>query len=135
MGIADEKYMSFTTYRRSGDPVSTPVWVVPLMDGRVGFWTSMGSGKTKRLTRDPRVVLQGSDARGRVKDGTSPVDGTAELVQSGAAFDEVQAKIAHKYGFMTKVTKVLGKLGPQGRKGLTYGDTVVLIALGDVNSD
>lgn len=134
MGIAEEKYVSFTTYRKSGETVSTPTWVVGLADGRVGFWTSMGTGKTKRLRNDPRVTLQGSDSRGRVKNGTSPVDGTAEMVQSGAAFDEVQAKIRDKYGLMTKVTKVLGKLGPQGRKGLTYGDTVVLIRLTDAPS-
>lgn len=131
MGIAEQKYVSFTTYRMSGETVSTPTWVVGLADGRVGFWTSMGTGKTKRLRSDPRVILQGSDGRGRVKAGSSPAEGTAEMVQSGAAFDEVRAKIRDKYGFMTKVTKVLGKLGPQGRKGLTYGDTVVLIRLTD----
>ncbi len=117
--IANEKYMSLTTYRKSGETVSTPVWVVPLEDGRIGFWTAMGTGKTKRLKNDPRVVVQPSDSRGKVKDGASSCTGTATLVQSGREFAEVQDKVRAKYGFMTKVTKMLAKLGGQGRKGLS----------------
>ena len=56
--IAVETFMSLTTYRTSNDEVSTPVWVVALQDGRIGFWTAMGTGKTKRLRRDPRVVVR-----------------------------------------------------------------------------
>ncbi|CAN5478952.1 PPOX class F420-dependent oxidoreductase [soil metagenome] len=127
--IADEKFISLTTYRRSGAEVTSPVWVVGLEDGRIGFWTAMGTGKTKRIPHDPRVVVRPSDMRGNVAEGAPSYAGTATLVQSGAAFTEVQGKVRAKYGFMTTVTRVLGKLGPQGRKGLTYADTVVLISL------
>lgn len=129
MAIADEQFISFTTYRRSGEAVSTPVWVVPVSDGRLGFWTAMGTGKTKRLAHTPRVLVQPSDRRGKVTGGTVAVEGTAEMVRSGVLFDEVQGRVRAKYGFMTKVTKVLAKLGPQGRQGLTYADTVVLVRL------
>lgn len=129
MPISDEKYIAFTTFRRSGEPVSTPTWIVPVSDGRVGFWTAMGTGKTKRLGHDPRVTLQASDVRGRVEAGSPVVTGTAELVQSGRLFDEVQAKVREKYGLMTKVTKVLAGLGPLRRQGLTYADSVVLVRL------
>ncbi len=127
----DEKYISFTTYRRSGETVSTPTWVVPLADGRVGFWTAMGTGKTKRLRHDPRVTLAPCDVRGRVADDAVARPGTAEMVQSGPVFDEVQRKIREKYGLMTTVTRLLARLGPQGRKGLTYADTAVLVRLDD----
>jgi PPOX class probable F420-dependent enzyme len=131
MALADEKYISFTTFRKSGQPVSTPVWLVPVSDGRIGFWTAMGTGKTKRLKNNPQVTVQPSDARGRVKEGTPVQSGTAELVQSGRLFDEVQARVREKYGFMTKLTKVLSKVGGMNRKGLTYADTVVLVRLDD----
>ncbi|GEP36837.1 hypothetical protein NPS01_05000 [Nocardioides psychrotolerans] len=131
MAIADEQFISFTTFRRSGEAVATPTWVVAVSDGRVGFWTAMDTGKTKRLAHTPRVLLQPSDRRGKVKDSTTPVEGTAEMVRSGALFDEVQGRVREKYGFMTKVTKVLSTLGPQGRKGLTYADTVVLVRLAE----
>ncbi len=131
MSIADEKYIALTTFRRSGEAVSTPVWVVPVSDGRVGFWTAMGTGKTKRLAHTQRVLVQPSDARGKVEQGSTPVEGTAEMVRSGTLFDEVQGRVRAKYGFMTKMTKLLAKLGPQGRQGLTYADTVVLIRLAE----
>jgi len=127
--ISDEKYLAFTTYRKTGDAVSTPVWVVPVSDGRIGFWTAMGTGKTKRLRNDPRVAVQPSDVRGNVKDGSDAVSGTAEMVQSGQLFDEVHSRVRAKYGFMTKLTKVFAWVGGQGRKGLTYADTVVLVRL------
>ena len=129
MTISDEKYLAFTTYRKTGDAVSTPVWVVPVSDGRIGFWTAMGTGKTKRLRNDPRVEVQPSDVRGNVKDGSDAVSGTAEMVQSGQLFDEVHSRVRAKYGFMTKLTKVFAWVGGQGRKGLTYADTVVLVRL------
>ncbi|MBM7506984.1 PPOX class probable F420-dependent enzyme [Nocardioides salarius] len=127
--LAAEKYLAFTTFRRSGEPVTTPVWVVPVSDGRLGFWTAMGTGKTKRLRHDPRVRVEPGDARGRTQEATSPVDGQAEMVRSGAFFDEVQGRVREKYGWMTTVTRLLARLGPQGRRGLGYADTVVLVRL------
>ena len=127
MALEDEKYLAFTTFRKNGDPVSTPVWVVPVSDGRVGFWTAMGTGKTKRLGRNPQVAVQPCDVRGRVRTGTTAVTGTAEMGQSGRLFDEVHAKVHEKYGLMTRITPLFAKLGRQGRKGLTYADTVVLV--------
>jgi hypothetical protein len=58
--------------------VSTPVWVVPLEDGRLGFWTSSGSTKAKRLAHTGRVTV-----------GTCPTDATAHLV-SGADYEAIQ---------------------------------------------
>lgn len=127
--LATGQYIAFTTFRRSGEAVTTPVWVVPVSDGRLGFWTAMGTGKTERLRHTSRVQVEPSDARGRTQDTTSPTDGQAEMVQSGGLFDEVHGRVREKYGFRTTVTKVLAALGPQGRRGLTYADTVVLVRL------
>jgi len=129
MGIVDEKCMAFTTYRKSGDPVTTPVWVVPVSDGRIAFWTAMGSGKTKRLKNNPAVTVQPCSYRGTIKPGTTPVGGTAEMVQSGRYFDEVHQKIHKKYGFMTYLTKTAATLFVMRKRGLTYADTVVLVRL------
>ena len=129
MTLSDEKYVAFTTFRKTGEPVTSPVWIVPVSDGRVGFWTAMGTGKTKRLRNNPQVTLQPSDVRGRVKAGTVPVSATAEMVQSGRLFDEVHGRVREKYGAMTKITGFLAKLGPLRRRGLEYADTVVLVRL------
>lgn len=108
MAISDGKYMAFTTYRRSGEAVTSPVWVVALDDGRIGFWTSSASGKAKRLRHTARVQVQASDARGRPNAGSAVLDGTAEL--SSPAKPEIITKIKAKYGFMAKLTKTLAKL-------------------------
>ena len=130
MSLADEKYLAFTTYRKSGEAVTTPVWTVGLEDGRLGFWTSMGTGKTKRLKNNSAVTVQPCSATGTVKAGTSAVSGTAEMVQNGPFFDEVHRKVRKKYGFQTHLTRTIGTLFVLRRKGLKYADTVVLIRLG-----
>lgn len=127
MALGDEKYILVTTFRRDGTPVATPTWVVPLEGGTVGFWTSSGSGKAKRLAHTPRVTVQPSDARGRVKPGTEPTEATAALV-SGADLEPIRVAVVAKYGFMTKVTRALGTLGGIVKgKRIPYGDRGVVV--------
>ena len=133
MAIGDEKYVAATTYRKSGAAVSTPTWIVTLDGGRVGFWTSSASGKFKRLRNSPRITLQPSDARGRLKAGTTPVEGTAELVRSGADFDAVQSKVRAKYGFMVGLSKFFNALSRIGKGSYPNGDVGVVVTLSDQN--
>src|ERR1039458_9644108 len=110
MALSDEKYMLLTTFRRDGTGVKTPVWVVPQADDTLGFWTSSGSGKAKRLAHNDRVTVQPCDARGRVK-GDAPVrEGTAKLV-TGAEYEAIREKVNSKYGVMTKFTHALNTIG------------------------
>jgi PPOX class probable F420-dependent enzyme len=127
VALSDEKYILLTTFRRDGTPVATPVWAVPLDDGKIGFWTSSGSGKAKRLAHTGRVTVQACDARGRVKADTQPIEAQARVV-SGAEFETIRQKVVAKYGFMTKITKLLGTLGGiVKRKRIPYGDRGVII--------
>ncbi len=129
MTLADEKYLLLTTLRRDGRAVATPVWAAQLDDGKIGFWTSSGSGKAKRLAHTERVTVQPCDARGRVKAGTGLVEGTARIVD-GAELDTIRDKIRAKYGFMTKITKLLGTIGGiVKRKRIPYGDRGVVITI------
>jgi PPOX class probable F420-dependent enzyme len=128
MAISNEKYVSSTTYRKSGTPVSTATWIVDLDGGRVGFWTSSKSGKYKRLRNNPRITLQSSDGRGKVKAGTTPVEGTVNLSTTGPDFDAVQSKVRAKYGVMVPVSRFFNTLGHLG-KSFPYGDVAVAITL------
>jgi len=129
VGLGDEKYILLTTFRRDGTPVATPVWAVALDDGKVGFWTSSGSGKAKRLAHTARVTVQPCDARGRVKAATQPVEASARLV-AGDELATIREKVVAKYGVMTKITKLLGTLGGIiKRKRIPYGDRGVIITL------
>ena len=129
MALSDEKYIRVTTFKKDGTEMPTPTWVVPLDDGKLGFYTSSTSGKVKRLKNNPKVVVQPSDARGRVKADTTPVDGTAVVV-TGPERDTVYDKVVAKYGFMTKVTRFLAKVGGfVKRKKQPYADRGVVVTL------
>jgi PPOX class probable F420-dependent enzyme len=99
MTIADEKYVSISTKKRNGDVVSTPVWIVGLADGRIGFITDVDSGKVKRIANFADVALQPCDSRGRVREGTEPVAATASIVR-GADVDRFGEALRAKYGLM-----------------------------------
>jgi PPOX class probable F420-dependent enzyme len=129
MSLGDEKYLALTTFKRDGTPVTTAVWSETIDDNKIGFWTSSGSGKAKRLAHTSKVIVQPSDSRGRIKPGTTPTEATAELV-TGPQLEGIRTKIIAKYGFMTKITKFLAKLGGiVKRKQIPYGDRGVLITL------
>jgi uncharacterized protein len=121
--------MSLTTYRKNGTAMPTAVWVVDLGEGKVGFYTSSTSGKVKRIRNNPRVVVQPSNARGKVLSGSTPVEATAELV-TGDRLEEIRAKVVAKYGFMTKLTRFLSKVGGfVKRKEQPYADQGVELTL------
>lgn len=95
----------------------------------MGFWTSSAAGKAKRLRRDPRVTVQPCDARGRIKPGSTPINGTAELVASGPEWDAIQRQIRAKYGLMVRISRFLNTVGHIGRGNHPYGDLGVVITL------
>lgn len=127
MAISDEKYVSLTTYRKNGEPKLAPVWIADLGDGTVGFTTSSSSWKVKRLKNDSRVVLQPSDSKGNVRDGSDPVTGTAVL-ESGAGFDRVAAIVKKKYGVQYTMITMVGKMAKMIGKG-SGTDTAVIVTL------
>lgn len=129
MGLEDEKYLSVTTFRRSGAAVTTPTWVVPLERGRFGFWTSSATGKAKRMRANPRVTVQPCDARGRVKPGTAALGATAELVSSGPDFEAIQTRVRAKYGIMVPISNLFNKIGHIGRGKHPYADLGVVLTL------
>jgi len=129
MSIADEKFVSVATFRKSGAAVATPTWIVPLDDGRVGFWTSSSAGKTKRLRTNPVVTVQACNQRGKIKDGSQKIDGTAVLVSSGPEFDAIQAKVKAKYGVIVPISRFFNTLGHIGKGKFPYGDLGVVITL------
>jgi PPOX class probable F420-dependent enzyme len=126
MTISDEKFISFTTFRKSGEPVSTATWIVPLDNGKVGFWTSSASGKLKRLRNNHAATLSPSDSRGRTKPGASTITATVEVVTSGPEFDAIQQRVRAKYGMMVRISHLFNTIGHLGKK-FPYGDVGVIV--------
>ncbi len=109
MPITADKYVSFTTFRKSGEAVASPVWIAPLPDGRAGFTTDADSGKVKRLRNNPKVTLQACTMRGAIIEGSPIVEATAEAV-SAAQYDTVRAAIRSKYGLIAALIGVPQKI-------------------------
>lgn len=114
--LAGEQYLLLTTFRKSGAPVSTPVWA-----GRDGdeltVWTERQAGKVKRIRNDSRVQLTGCDVRGKRTHGAT-VSGTARVLDE-AGSQRVRDSIARKYGLLGRATMFFSQL--RGGRERTVG--------------
>lgn len=95
--ITGFRYVLFTSFRRTGEAVATPVWIAPLNSGQACFTIAADSGKAKRLGHTSRVTVQGCDVRGRLLPGTEPITGSATLVH-GPDCQPVNQAVKAKYG-------------------------------------
>ncbi|MGB3827728.1 MAG: PPOX class F420-dependent oxidoreductase [Ornithinimicrobium sp.] len=111
MGIADEKYVAFTTFRRTGLEVTSPVWIAPLGPGQAGFSTGASSGKAKRLAHTDTVRLQPCNQRGTPRHGSVQITARARIVlQSDPEFNRVVEAISGKYQVGTRFISAIGTL-------------------------
>ncbi|PIE26520.1 MAG: PPOX class F420-dependent enzyme [Micrococcales bacterium] len=98
--LAHERYVLFTTFKKNGQPVSSPVWIAGLPEGNLGFTTEAGSWKVKRLKRNDAAALQPCNSRGKVLPGSEPTPATAYVAYPGSPdFAAVTEAIGGKYGF------------------------------------
>ncbi|MCM2429784.1 PPOX class F420-dependent oxidoreductase [Streptomyces sp. RKAG337] len=112
--LARSPYISLTTYRRSGDAVSTPVWSVR-DGGELLVWTKNDTGKVKRIRNSGRVTVAPCDARGRIAAGAPTAEGTARLLDA-SQLDRVRKAMAGKYGLRFRVLDVGGALLRRGKR-------------------
>lgn len=94
--LAAERFVSLTTFRRSGEPVSTPVWIGE-DSGNLVVTTPTESGKVKRLRNNPLVALRPCDRFGGVEDGAVTVYGTAQIVTNPAYRTRASRLLRTKY--------------------------------------
>lgn len=100
--VGKASYVSFTSYRKNGTPVSTPVWIAP--DGEdLYFFSDTGAFKVKRVRNNPAVTLQPCDVRGRITEGAPLVSGLAEVLEFSDS-PRVRKIVNRKY-------RVMGTLG------------------------
>ena len=115
--LGDEQYLSLTTFRKSGERVSTPMWVVRNCDALVMF-TPEASGKVKRLRNSQRVELRPCNQFGRVKAGVEPVGAVAEVLTNEDSLERAKGMIRRKYGlgyWVVMGIERLIKFGPEKR--------------------
>ena len=104
--VSKGKYLSLTTYRKTGEGVATPMWVVRNGD-HLYVTTQADSGKVKRLRNNPQVSLAPCDARGKL---TGPaVSGTVNLLDP-AASKRVADQVMKRYGFTGRLIGLANRL-------------------------
>jgi PPOX class probable F420-dependent enzyme len=109
--FADQRHLNLETYRRTGQPVTTPVWFA--VDREIVYvYTLADSGKVKRIRKNPRVRIAPCDARGALK-GTW-MQATARIVDEGEAA-RAHTLLVAKYGWMKRLADLFRKIRPKPR--------------------
>jgi PPOX class probable F420-dependent enzyme len=120
------RYISLTTFKRDGSPVSSAVWITGA-DGTYVFTTGANAWKTKRLSRNPSIEVRVCTMRGQVKPAATRYVGTGTVAGSPEAVAAAERALAAKYGWQFKATKLVD--GLKQRFGRDDGQEVVAIQL------
>lgn len=91
--LEGESYINLTTFRKSGEPVSTPLWFAQ-HEGQLYATTEPDSGKMKRIRNNPSVLLAPCNAWGKEKGAR--VEGIARSVEDEPT-PEAEAALYKKY--------------------------------------
>jgi PPOX class probable F420-dependent enzyme len=114
------KYISLTTYRKTGEAVATPVWTVPI-DDKIYVSTGSQTGKVKRLRNNSQVTVALCDMRGK---NVGPAhQATARLVPY-TEHPEFHDLALRKYGVQQRIVEVLDKVRNRSKKPV--GDRVLI---------
>ena len=109
--LAEARYISLETYRKSGVAVRTTVWLVEA-GGQIYIRTDPNSGKAKRIRRNPRVRVARSDMGGNVKGDWA--EGEATQVDQKES-EKVRELFRKKYGMQIRLLGVISRL-PGGHR-------------------
>jgi PPOX class probable F420-dependent enzyme len=104
--LAGHEYMRLTTFRKSGEPVPTPVWFAQV-EGRLYVMTDPDSGKVKRIRNNAQVEVTPCDSRGNPLGDQA--EGMARILdaEEGKAAD---AALSRKYGWKKRVFGLMGSV-------------------------
>jgi PPOX class probable F420-dependent enzyme len=92
-------YCLVVTYKRSGEPVPTPVWYGVDGDGRLYFRTYAPSVKVKRVRNDPHVRVAPCTVRGKP---IGPAAEGAARVLPAVEEDHAERTIQAHYGLFRR---------------------------------
>ena len=98
------KYINLLTYKKNGEPVSTPVWFI-FKDNKIFIRTSNKSGKFKRIKNNKNVKFALCNIRGKIKGEWH--NGSAKLEPNNRW---VFSKINEKYGIFAYLMNFLYKI-------------------------
>lgn len=104
--FAGQKYLNLESYRKTGQPVRTPLWFAE-QDGVFYAYSLADAYKVKRLRNNPQVRIAPCDMRGNVKGEW--VEASAHILDATGA-RRTHELLNHKYGLLKRVAHLLAKL-------------------------
>jgi PPOX class probable F420-dependent enzyme len=107
--MSAERFVSLTTFRRTGAAVSTPVWITPDGDALL-VTTPVGSGKVKRVRNNAQVTMRPCSRGGQVANGAPTITARAEIVTDPSRVRVMTDRVRAKYGLEYKIFMVVERL-------------------------
>lgn len=111
--LNNRDYFSFTTFRKVGTPVSTPVWFAGDHDAYYIF-SAADAGKVKRLRNSGKATVAACDFKGKV-DG-EVIAGDAVILEQPQDIAMALAALNNKYGWKMVMTNLLSRLSGKYHK-------------------
>jgi len=107
------EYISFSTQKRDGSTVETPVWFARVND-KIYVYSEGNAGKVKRLRNFPQSRIATCGVRGALKSQWQPTEG--RIIS-----DEAEKKVAYnalkgKYGWKLRGLDFFARLGGKMQK-------------------
>jgi hypothetical protein len=106
-------YLSFTTFRKVGTAVATPVWFAG-DNGCYYIFSAADAGKVKRLRNGDKAAVAACDFKGKV-DGET-IAGSAKILEHKQDIDAALAALGRKYGWKMAITNGLSRLSGKYHK-------------------
>ena len=114
IALGESAFVQLTTFRRNGEPVPTPVWVVRDGDA-ISAFTPTSAGKLTRLAHTNRVTVIACNRGGAVEQGAEPIEAEAVVSTEPQDVDRVTKRLAEKYGFQFTVAMLIEKVATRGK--------------------
>ena len=114
--FSNQQYLNIETYRKSGQPVATPVWFVQERD-TLYIHTLETAGKYKRIRNNPQVRIMPCGARGEPKGEWMSASAQAMPAEEK---DRINRLFRQKYGLQKRFFEMLN---------LFRGGNYVMIAI------
>lgn len=110
--LGKEQFVSIESFKRNGEGVKTPVWIVDQGDV-LWAWTNDNSWKVKRIRNNGRARLAPCDSRGNVHGEW--VEVKARVIDDRADEQAMRKLLKKKYGFMFNLFAFIGRVRGQAK--------------------
>ncbi len=122
--LQKQQYMSLTTYRKTGEAVSTPVWFARV-DDKLYVYTGAMSGKVKRIRHNPAVTVAPCTMSGTV---SGPAQEACARIMGDDEGHIAREAIDRKYGVQMRLLGILDSLASRFRRRASVGPVYLEIA-------